>query len=102
MISVDSRRSAKELLLVRMLVKYCMKYEVLIYLMKLTPLIEHKHFCCLKVVLAVPGYSILVRGIDLPGLFQPSRNLVLRLWNLGTTEYRGQDLEVQSMCTCAR
>ena len=50
-----SRRSAKELSLVRMPVKYCMFEKVLIYLMKLTPLIEQKHSCCLKVVLAVPG-----------------------------------------------
>ena len=69
MISVDSRRSAKEMLLVRMPVKYCIFQKVLIYLMKLTPLIEHKHPCCLKVVLAVPGYLFLMGESDLPGRF---------------------------------
>ena len=46
--------------------------KVLISLMNMTPPIDQKHFCCLKVILAVPRYSILIRGIDLPGLFQPS------------------------------
>ena len=69
MISVDSRRSAKELSLVRMPVKYCIIEKVLIHLMKLTPLIEHKHPCCLKVVLAVPGYLFLMGESDLPGRF---------------------------------
>ena len=79
MISVDSRRSAKELSLVRMPVKYCMFEKVLIYLMKLTPLIEQKHFCCLKVVLAVPGYPFSMGETDLPGRFYVTRNLDIRL-----------------------
>ena len=53
--------------------------KVLIFLMNMTPLTEQKHSCCLKVVLAVPGYSILVRVIDLPGLFPRSRNMEIPL-----------------------
>ena len=44
------------MLLVGDVVKYCMLIKVLIYFMNMTPPIDHKHSCCLKVVLAVPGY----------------------------------------------
>ena len=67
--SVDSRRSAKNLLPVRMPVKCNMFEKVLIFLMNMTPLTEQKHSCCLKVVLAVPGYLFSMGETDLPGRF---------------------------------